>query len=102
MILNIKNIIKAFVICALLNAIYTFYVSSSAFQSQLSSNGQELGKYDAFMNAAETTAGFWPHVIEGWAYGFGTSFISCILLLGWMSIKAPNKSLSPDAQERAG
>jgi len=98
MILNQKNTIKALVICALLNVIYTFYISSSAFQSQLSTNGQDVGRIDAFLSAAETTAGFWPHLIEGWAYGFGLSFISCILLLVWMSAKAPNKSLQPTAE----
>ena len=102
MSLNLKNTIKALIVCALVNVIYTFYVSSSALQSQLSVNGRVLGKIEAFTSAAETTIGFWPHIIESWAYGFGISFISCVLLLGWMTLKAPNKSLSPDAQERAG
>ena len=102
MILNLRNTTKALVVCALLNAIYTFYISSSAFQSQLSTNDQEIGKIEAFMSAAETTVGFWPHLIEGWAHGFGVSFFSCFLLLGWMSVKVSNKWLGPDAQERAG
>ena len=64
-----------------MKGIYTFYVSSSVFKSQLSATGQESGRIEAFINAADTTEGFWAHIFEGWAYGFGISLMSCLLLL---------------------
>ena len=82
--LNPLNIFKASLICALLNAAYTFFISSGMFVEQLASEGQETGRIEAFINAAQITENFWPHIIEGWAYGFGLSLISCLILLLWL------------------
>ena len=90
---NILNIAKAFILSALLNAAYTFYVSSSAFQAQFSTNQNEIGKIEAFKIASEVVTGFWPRIIEGWFYGFAVTFITCIFLLLWVSKNAPNKRL---------
>ena len=81
---NLLNIIKATVISALISGVYTFFVSSSVFMEQLASEGQETGRIEAFTNAAQITEGFWPHIMEGWAYGFGISLISCLILLLWL------------------
>ena len=82
--LNSLNIFKASLICALLNAIYSFFVSSGVFVEQLALEGQEMGRIEAFINVAQITENFWPHILEGWAYGFGLSLISCLILLLWL------------------
>ena len=89
---NLNNFLKATLICALLNIVYTFYVSSGSLKAQLSDSSQEIGRVEAFMNAAGTTDGFWSHIFAGWIYGFGMSLIACVLLLLWLSKQAPNKS----------
>jgi hypothetical protein len=81
--MNLKNLIKALGICIVVNAIYSFHVSSSAFQAQAESLGlgENAGRLEAFNRASEVIEGFWLHVLEGWAYTFSLSFVSCILLL---------------------
>ena len=92
--MNIRNVIKAFVICVVINGIYAFYVSSSAFQIQGENLGlgENAGKLEAFIQASRVIEGFWPHVIKGWVYPFGLSFTSCLLLLLMITKKAYNKT----------
>ena len=94
---NLINITKAFILSAFINAAYILYISSSNFQAQFSTTGNKIGKMEAFQKAAENTIGFWPRILESWAYGFAITFLTCILLLIWVSKNAPNKSLQPDA-----
>ena len=98
--MNAMNIIKATLICALVNTVYTFYVSTSVFVKQLAFEGQTMGRIEAFINTAEITENFWRHMIKGWSYSFGISLISCLFLLLWLSLKTPNKALVRDAGEK--
>jgi len=89
---NAINTIKAVLVCALVNGIYTFYISSTAFQKQFSINGEEFSRLGAFIEASEVTIGFWPHILVGWWHGFAISLISCALFLLWLALQTPNKS----------
>ncbi len=97
--LNQINIIKAVLICAIINITYTFYVSTNVFQQQLAANGQEVGRIKAFMITTQQTDGFWFHIFKAWGTGFGIALISCLLLLFWMKKQTPNQSLKIDAQK---
>jgi len=86
------NIIKAIIVCAAVNAIYTYYTASSSFLSQAASGEQDMGRLELFIHYSEITQNFWPHIIKGWFYGFGLSLASCLLLLAWLGYKSHNKS----------
>ena len=81
---NKIHILKAILICAIINVIYTFYTSSGAFVRQLAMEGQEVGRIKAFIDTAKITEGFWSHIAVGWLYGFVLTLISCLLLLLWL------------------
>ena len=84
--LNAINILKAVLICALLNGVHTFFVSTSAFQEHFRVSGEgEFGRFEAFLAASKSINEFWPNVLKGWATGFGLSFVSCVLLMLWLS-----------------
>ena len=68
--LNRANTTKAVIICAVVNAVYTFHVSTTAFQEQVANWGEKAGRIEAFMRVADVTVDFWPHIIKGWAYPF--------------------------------
>ncbi|MEJ2405234.1 MAG: hypothetical protein P8171_13230 [Candidatus Thiodiazotropha sp.] len=82
--MNQKNILKALAISVVVNVLYTFYISSTSLIEQGKRLGfldEGTGRLGAFMQASKIIDGFWPHLIEGWAYSFGLSFASCLLLL---------------------
>jgi len=95
--INTINTVKAVVICAAVNAIYTFYVSSTAFMAQVESWGEEAGRIESFIRMSEVTEKFWPHLIKGWALTFGLSLFSCLLLLFWIELQTHNNRLQSDA-----
>ena len=99
--INKINIIKAILVCAIVNAIYTFYSSSTVFMEQVASWGEDAGRIKAFMRVAEVTSGFWPHILKGWAYTFILSLISCLVLLAWAQQKTHNKALKRDSAKNA-
>lgn len=82
--LNLTNLIKATVVCSVLNAIYTFIISSSSFQIQFFNEGKNYGRMESFIEAAITIEGFWPHVLKGWLDATGSALIICIILLIWL------------------
>ena len=45
---NLINITKAFILSTFFNAAYILYMSSSNFQTQFSTTGNEIGKIGAF------------------------------------------------------
>jgi len=86
------NVLIATFICAVVNAIYTLYVSSTVFKKQVASwGGEDTGRIEAFFRVAEVTEGFWSHIIEGWTPSFGLSLISCLLLLTLMRRQSHKK-----------
>jgi hypothetical protein len=98
--LNIINIIKATIICAIVNAIDVFYSSTSAFVKMLEAEGQHMGRIEAFLNTAKITDNFWPHMIKSWSYGFAITLIACLILL--LLVKnPPNNSLNRIGAEDA-
>ncbi len=86
---NAINTIKAILVCALVNGIYTFYISSTTYMEFLAREGQDVGRIEAFISTSKITIDFWPHIIEGWGYGFIVSFICCSVLLLWSSLQTP-------------
>ena len=97
----IFNSIKAIIVCALVNAIYTFYTASSVFMLHATSAEKDMGRFKLFIHNSEITDNFWPHVINGWGYGFGLSLASCLLLLLWLHLKTHNKAINSDRKKRA-
>ena len=87
------NIIQAIIVCAVVNAVHTFYTASTAFMSQAASGEKDMGRFESFIQAANITDNFWPHVIKGWSYGFTLSLASCLILLILVHIKTHNKTL---------
>ncbi len=92
--MNAKNILKAFAISVVVNALYIFHISSSSFVAQGASIGldKSAGRLEAFIQASKMINGFWPRIVEGWAYSFGLCFISCLLLLLAIKQRTDSKS----------
>jgi len=86
---NLFNTIKALIVSALTTGIYTLYASTSDFQDQLASEGQEVGKIEALMHYS-TLSDVWSRMLYGWLHLFFICFISCYLLIFWL--KPPNKA----------
>lgn len=86
--INLFNSIKAIIVCALITAISTLYTSTSSFQAQLASEGQEVGKIEALMHYS-TLIDVWSRMLSGWLQLFIICFISCFLLMLWL--KSPDK-----------
>ena len=82
--LNLINLIKATVVCSVLNAIYTFFVASASFQTQFLNEGKNYGRIESFIESAKMIDGFWPHVLKGWLDATGSALIICIILLIWL------------------
>ena len=90
---NLFNTIKALIVCALTTGIYTLYTSTSDFQAQLASEGQEVGKIEALMHYS-TLIDVWSRMLYGWLHLFFICFISCYLLMLWLkpAIKTPHST----------
>jgi hypothetical protein len=61
----------------------TFYITATSLQSVLVAEGQDVSRIEAlsyFMPYIDV----WQGMFFSWAYDFGLSLISCILLLLWM------------------
>ena len=82
--LNLINLIKATVVCSVLNAIYTFIVASSSFQTQFFNEGKNYGRIESFIETSKMMEDFWPHVLKGWLDATGSALIICIILLLWL------------------
>jgi len=72
----------------------TAVIASTTYMGFLAREGQDVGRIEAFISTSKITIDFWPHIIEGWGYGFIVSFICCSVLLLWSSLRTPNKSLN--------
>jgi len=90
---NLFNSIKALIVSALTTGIYTLYTSTSDFQDQLASEGQEVGKIEALMHYS-TLTDVWSRMLNGWLHLFVICFISCYLLIFWLKppIKTPHST----------
>ena len=89
---TINNIIKSIIVCATVNTLAIFYISSSVFQQQSIGRGEgELNKIEAFIRAAEITVDFWPHMYKGWVLPFSLSVCCCVIVLYVARDKTPNK-----------
>jgi hypothetical protein len=87
-VISLINTIKALTICALITGIYILYSSTSSFQEQLASEGQEVGKIEALMHYS-SLLDVWSRMLSGWFQLFVICFISCFLLISWL--KVPDK-----------
>ena len=85
---NLFNVIKAFIICALISGAYILYTTTRSFQAQLASEGQEVGKIEALMHYS-SLADVWSRMMAGWFHLFVICFISCFLLMLWL--KSPDR-----------
>ena len=87
---NLVNSIKALVVCVLTTSIYTLYTSTSNYQQLLAREGQEVGKIEALMHYS-TLSDVWSRMLSGWFSLFVICFITCFLLLFWVS--RPDKAI---------
>ena len=88
------DLFKAFIVCAIVNAVFTYYSASSAFLKQAASGEKDMSRFELFIHFSETTDDFWPRVIENWFFTFSLSFICCLGLLLWLRAATHNKSFS--------
>ena len=86
--ISLINFIKAIIVCSFTTGFYTLYVSTSSFQHQLASEGQEVGKIEALMHYS-TLVDVWTRMLSGWFHLFVICFIACLLLMLWL--KSPAK-----------
>jgi len=77
------NIVKAIIICAIVIALHTIYVTSTSLQSELFAEGQDVSRIEAFTYHL-SYIDVWNEMFFIWAYDFVLSLISCLLLLRWL------------------
>jgi hypothetical protein len=81
--LNNINVVKAIIICTIVIALHTIYVTSTSMQSVLVAEGQDVSKLEA-LTYHLTYADFWNRMFLNWLYEFVLSLVSCLLLLLWL------------------
>jgi hypothetical protein len=82
---NLINTIKAFVLCVFTTGLYNLYASTTDYQQQLASEGQDIGKIEAMMHYS-TLADVWSRTLSGWIPLFLICFVSCLLFLLWLEL----------------
>lgn len=81
--INLVNSIKAVVVSTIISGIYTLYTTTSSFQHQLASEGQEVGKIEALMHYS-SLSDVWSRMLSGWLQLFAVCLIACFLLMLWL------------------
>jgi hypothetical protein len=81
--LNKITILKAIVICALIIALQTLYVTATSLQASLIAEGQDVSRLEA-LSYYMSYFDVWSRMFSAWATNFILSLSSCILLLLWL------------------
>lgn len=93
--------IKALLICAVVNAVYTFFTASSALMRQAENSGNDMGRLESFIYFSKVIEDFWPHIINGWFHSFGLSFVCCLILLALIHLKTHNEAFNSTLKDGA-
>lgn len=81
--LNIANIFKAIVICAVIIALNTLYTTSAELQKTLVAEGQDVSKIEA-LSYYLSYLDVWFGMFSSWVSGLFLSLTVCLLLLLWI------------------